>query len=97
MQDGGWIPARPQAGYQPSLVGDFNGDGTSDIAWYNPTTNNIEIWLIKDGQWAGNFDIGLHPPGASAVGVGDFDHSGCWPSASRLSPDYFGPPDVKRS
>ena len=27
-------------------IGDFNGDGTSDIAWYNPTTNNIDIWKL---------------------------------------------------
>ena len=55
---------------------DFNLDGTSDIAWHNPTTNNIDIWLIKNGQWAGSFDIGSHPAGSTAVGVGDFDHNG---------------------
>ena len=52
-------------------------DGTSDIAWYNPTTNNIDIWLIKDGQWSAELDIGSHPAGpVVAVGVGDFDHNG---------------------
>jgi hypothetical protein len=30
----------------------------SDIAWYNPANNNIDIWLIKNGQWAGSFDVG---------------------------------------
>ena len=29
--------------WQPAGVGDFNGDGTSDILWYNPTTGATEI------------------------------------------------------
>jgi hypothetical protein len=42
-------------------------DGTSDIAWYNPTTNDIDIWVIKDGHWASSFDIGQHPgPGPTS-------------------------------
>ena len=66
-----------QAGYTPVLSGDFTGDGTSDIAWYNPTTRDLEIWkLNSNGQWAGSYNIGSHPPGSVAVGVGDFDHNG---------------------
>ena len=54
----------------------FSPDGTSDVVWYNPTTNNVEIWLLQNGQWAGSVDIGTHPAGSVAVGVGDFDHNG---------------------
>jgi hypothetical protein len=63
-------------GWQPLGAADFNQDGTSDIAWYNPTTNDLDIWLIKNGQWAGSVDVGTHPAGAVAVDVGDFDHNG---------------------
>ena len=63
-------------GWLPSGIGDFNNDGTSDIAWVNPTTNNIDIWLINNGQWAASFDVGSHPAGAAAVGVGNFDLNG---------------------
>ena len=53
-----------------------NLDGVSDIVWYNPTTNGIDIWLIKNAQWAGSVDIGTHPAGWVPVGLGDFDHNG---------------------
>ena len=57
-------------------TGDFNRDGSSDVVWYNPTTNDIDVWLIKNAQWTGSVDLGTHPAGATAVGVGDFDHNG---------------------
>ena len=111
-------------GYRPALAGDFNGDGTSDIAWhnaatgtstfgkcrtvsgrecvrrfasrrvaaarcgrlqqgrhqrhrwYNPATNQIDVWLMHDGHWAGSVDVGTHPAGWVAVGIGDFDRNG---------------------
>jgi len=31
---------------------------------------------MKDGHWAGSVDLGSHPAGAVAIGVGDFDHNG---------------------
>ena len=46
------------AGWQPSLIGDFNGDGTSDALWFNAATNNVDIWSIQNGQWAGSSDVG---------------------------------------
>ena len=49
--------------------------------WYknclvNPTSNDIDIWLMKDDHWSASLDVGAHPAGAVAVGVGDFDHNG---------------------
>ena len=41
--------------------------GTSDIAWYNPTTNDIDLWLIKNGQWVASIDVGTHPAGVQHV------------------------------
>ena len=37
-------------GWQPAGIGDFDHDGTSDVAWYNPTTRNIDIWKIVNGH-----------------------------------------------
>jgi hypothetical protein len=31
---------------------------------------------MKNGQWSASANIGSHPAGWTAVGVGDFDHSG---------------------
>jgi hypothetical protein len=28
-------------------TGDFNGDGRSDILWYNPSTGEAVIWLLN--------------------------------------------------
>lgn len=52
------------------------GDGTSDVLWYNAATGDAEVWKIADGQWAGSVDVGSHPAGSVAIGVGDFDHNG---------------------
>jgi hypothetical protein len=64
------------AGWQPSLTGDFNGDGTSDALWFNAATNNVDIWSIQNGQWAGSSDVGTHPAGWQPSAVGDFNGDG---------------------
>ena len=64
------------AGWQPSGIADFNGDATNDLAWYNPTTNNIDIWKLSNGQWAGSADTGSHPAGYQPAGFGDFNQDG---------------------
>ena len=68
-------PAHP-AGWSPAPIGDFNGDGTSDIAWFNASTGNVDIWKLQDGTWAGSSDVGSHPAGYQPVGSGDFDSDG---------------------
>jgi hypothetical protein len=30
-------------------VGDFNGDGTSDILWRNDASGHVGIWEMHDG------------------------------------------------
>jgi hypothetical protein len=64
------------AGWLPAGIGDFNGDATSDLAWYNASTNDIDIWKLSNGQWAGSVDTGAHPAGYAPVGFGDFNHDG---------------------
>jgi hypothetical protein len=69
------IGAHP-AGYAPISGRDFTGDGTSDVLWYNSTTNDIDLWKISNGKWAGSADIGAHPAGYSPAGTADFNHDG---------------------
>jgi hypothetical protein len=51
-------------------------DGTSDIAWYNAATGDLDIWKIQNGQWAGSSSVGLHPAGWQPLGAGDFNKDG---------------------
>ena len=79
LQNGHWsasvdLGAHP-AGWQPS-IGDFNGDGVSDILWSNAPSNATEVWQIESGHWAASIDLGSHPTASSVAAVGDFDHNG---------------------
>ncbi|MEJ0075729.1 MAG: Ig-like domain-containing protein [Alphaproteobacteria bacterium] len=58
----------------PTGIADFNGDGTSDLAWYNPTTRGVDLWKLSNGQWAGSSDLGTHAAGYQPVGFADFNH-----------------------
>ena len=61
------------AGWLPAGIGDFNDDATSDLAWYNAATGDIDIWKLSNGQWAGSADVGSHPAGWQPAGFGDFN------------------------
>lgn len=88
--NGQWIdsvqPGLHPAGYHVVGIGDFTGNGTSDILWQNPTTGDVDEWLIKNGQWAGSIDLGVHPGNYQIAGIGDFTGNGTsgvlWHSAS---------------
>jgi len=65
------------AGWTPSAgVYDFTGDGTADIGWFNPSTGNIDIWAIFNGNYGSSVGPGNHPLGWSPVASGDFDANG---------------------
>jgi len=82
LQNGKWVasvsPGSHPAGYQVAAVGDFTGNGTSGIAWFNASTGDVDEWKISGGKWAGSVDLGLHTPspGWQIVGVGDVTGSG---------------------
>jgi len=63
-------------GWAPAGIGDFNADGTDDVAWLNPTTSGIDIWKLSNGQWAGSADTGTHPAGYQPAGFADFNADG---------------------
>ena len=74
--NGQWInsvsPGSHPAGYQVAGVGDFTGNGTSDILWQNTSTGDVDEWLIKNGQWAASIDLGSHPGTFQIAGTGNF-------------------------
>ena len=70
-----FTPSHP-AGWSPAQIGDFNSDGTSDLAWYNASTGNVDIWKFQNGQWSASADVGSHPAGYQLVGAGDLNHDG---------------------
>lgn len=59
-------------------VGDFNGDQTSDILWYNNNSGDVSIWQMQGGRLAANPVPGGAAPstGWTIQGVGDVDHDG---------------------
>jgi hypothetical protein len=70
------VQASHPGGFSVVGVGDFNGDGTSDILWQNTSTGQVDEWTMKNGQWAGSTNLGIHPGGFSLVGTGDFTGNG---------------------
>jgi len=56
------LPTTP-ASFIPAGVGDFNGDGTTDILWHDAGGQNL-IWTMHNGQIAG----GSSGAGASSNG-----------------------------
>ena len=74
------------AGYYPAGFGDYNNDGTDDILWYNPTTRDVDLWKISNGQWAGSVNIGTYSAGYEPTLSGDFNGDGTdeilWGNAS---------------
>jgi hypothetical protein len=65
------------AAWPISGVGDFNGDGTSDVLWRNPSTGQVDQWQMQGGRWSKSIDLGATKPANwQLAGVGDFDGDG---------------------
>ncbi len=57
-------------------IGDFDGDGTSDVLWRNPTTGQVDTWRLVNGNWAASTDLGSRGTDWNVAGTGDFNHDG---------------------
>jgi hypothetical protein len=57
------------------FTGDFNGDDRADIAWFNASTGEITVDLMKGGTKLSTASVGTYP-GFVVNGVGDFDKDG---------------------
>lgn len=84
----GWL----DSSWQVKGIGDFNGDGSSDILWRSTNTNGSNlIW------YSGNSGTSLAPPDLNTVwsvqGVGDFDGNGNADIFWRCVSPYCGYPE----
>jgi hypothetical protein len=57
-------------------VGDFNGDGTSDILWRNTATGEMAVWLLRGGQISSGLDLPSEPTNSVVAAIGDFNGDG---------------------
>ena len=75
-------------------VGDFSGNGTSGILWYNTSSGDVNEWSLSNGHWSGSTDLGVHSGvGWMIAGVGDFNGDGTddifWYNASNGQTDIW--------
>ncbi|MCC6124849.1 MAG: hypothetical protein IT426_07805 [Pirellulales bacterium] len=53
---------------------DINGDGTSDVLWFNQSTGVLGAWIVKNGTTQNWTQIGQIDPAVwKPIGVGDFN------------------------
>ncbi len=66
----------PASGWVIQGVGDFDGNGKSDILWRNSTTGDVYIWLMNGTAIASQGDLGVISSDWVIQGVGDFNGDG---------------------
>ena len=57
-------------------VGDFDGDGKSDILWRHRTTGDLWTWPMHGATQLSQTHIGSADVGYKVVGIGDYDGDG---------------------
>ncbi len=74
---GDYVNAIAPSGWNVVGVGDFNGDGRSDLVFQNQTTNQIAIWLMSGPNYQGGVLLPYTPPaGWQVAATGDFNGDG---------------------
>ncbi|MCW3051695.1 MAG: hypothetical protein JWN14_865, partial [Chthonomonadales bacterium] len=77
ISGGNFVDATPDASYKVVGVGDFNGDGKSDLVFQNQTTGQIAVWFLDGSHRYGGVLLSATPgTGWSVVGTGDFNKDG---------------------
>ena len=54
-------------------MGDFNGDGKSDILWYNTATHDVGVWELNGPSILLPATVGNAGPNSVPVGTGDYN------------------------
>jgi hypothetical protein len=70
-----WVDLGPSgaAGYSVVGVGDFTGDGVSDILWRNSATGDTGYWVVNGSSGSTSWvDLGASGTAYSVAGVGDY-------------------------
>jgi hypothetical protein len=57
-------------------VGDFLGNGQSDLVWENTATGQHAIWILKDGVFQNSTSLLTVAAPWHLVGAGDFNGDG---------------------
>ena len=57
-------------------VNDFDGDGQSDLLWFDPNGRQLELWLLQDSGGVVRTLLGQSPSGAKLLASGDYDGNG---------------------
>ncbi|NJM46195.1 MAG: VCBS repeat-containing protein [Alkalinema sp. RU_4_3] len=76
IQRASFLPNVPEeAGWRETKLGDFNGDGKTDLFWRNAATGQNAIWLMDGDRIASaQFIVGTN--GAWQADIGDFNGDG---------------------
>lgn len=78
----GGAAAIPDGNWTVAGIGDFNGDGKSDVVWRNTASGEVALWQMNGSTITGSGDLNVGGtaamPGSSwsVVGVGDFNADG---------------------
>ncbi|MCW3055478.1 MAG: hypothetical protein JWN14_4648 [Chthonomonadales bacterium] len=77
ITSGNFLTVTPAAGWKVVGVGDFNGDGKSDLVFQNQTTNQVAFWFMNNYVYTGGVLMPYTPPaGWTVAGAGDFNGDG---------------------
>src|SRR5262249_61387825 len=60
----------------PTNIHDFNGDGKSEVLWYNNTSGQTVAWLVNGTSGIGGGSPGTAPSPWAIVGQRDFNGDG---------------------
>lgn len=63
------------AGWHFADIGDFNGDGKSDLLFLNSTTHGVAIWQMNEGKIASSDQVAISGVGDNYVGLQSIDGS----------------------
>jgi Ca2+-binding RTX toxin-like protein len=80
QMNGNQVTASPQigtinaaAGWHFADIGDFNGDGKSDLLFLNDATHGVAVWQMNGAQVTANPQVGIAASGDVYVGLQDIN------------------------